>query len=75
MQKTRRLMDENSISFQMYLILLFLLSFITLGSESQISVFKQRQNNTQMSVFVFFVCLFFLGGGHAQKPKFGGKNQ
>ena len=38
MQKTRRLMDENSVSFQMFLILF---PFITLGSESQISVFKQ----------------------------------
>ena len=60
MQKTRRLMDENSVSFKMFLILL---SFITLGSECQIFVFKQCQNNTQMSGF--------LGGEHAQKPKFG----
>ena len=51
MQKTRRLVDENSVSFQIFLILL---SFITLGSESQISVFKQFQINTQM---------FFLEGG------------
>ena len=43
MQKARRLMDENSVSFQMFLILL---SSITLGSESQISVFKQCQSNT-----------------------------
>ena len=50
MQKTRRLVDENSVSFQIFLILL---SFITLGSESQISVFKQFQINTQM---------FFFGG-------------
>ena len=58
-------MDESSVSFQMFLILL---SFITLGSESQIYVAKQCQSNIQMSVF-------FLGGGgeHAQKPKFGGK--
>ena len=48
MQKIRRLMDENSVSFQMFLIIL---SFITLGSESQISVFKQCQSNTQMSGF------------------------
>ena len=33
MQKPRCLMDEKSVSFQMFLILL---SFITLGSESQI---------------------------------------
>ena len=56
-------MDEYSVSFQMFLILL---SFITLGSESQISVFKQCQSNTQM-------CGVSLGGGgggreHAQKP-------
>ena len=43
MHKTRRLMDENSVSFQMFLILL---SSITLGSERQISVFKQCQSNT-----------------------------
>ena len=43
MRKARRLMDENSVSFQMSLILL---SSITLGSESQISVLKQGQSNT-----------------------------
>ena len=45
MQKTRRLVDE------MFLIQL---SFIALGSESQISVFKQCKSNTQMSVVVIF---------------------
>ena len=55
-------MDENSVSFQMFLILL---SFITLGSESQISVFKQCQSNTQMSVFSFF----FGGGGACAEAK------
>ena len=50
MHKTRRLMDENSVSFQMFLILL---SFITLGSERQISVFKQCQSHTKMSVLRF----------------------
>ena len=68
MQKTRRLMDENSVSFQMLLVLL---SFITLGSKSQISVFEQCQSNTHKSGF-FFV-FFFWGGGeeHVQRPKFG----
>ena len=33
---------------------LILLSFIALGSESQISVFKQCKSNTQMSVVVIF---------------------
>ena len=60
MQKTRRLIEENSVSFQMFLILL---SFIAVGSESQISVFKQCQSNTHMSVF------FGGGGEHAQKQK------
>ena len=35
MQKTRRLIDSNSVSFQMFLIRL---SFIAVSSESQISV-------------------------------------
>ena len=52
-------MDEKNVSFQMFLILL---SFITLGSESQISVFKQCQKQH------LDVCF---GGEHAQKPKFG----
>ena len=59
-------MNKNSVSFQMFLILL---SSIILGSESQISVFKQCQSNTQKSVCLF-VC-FFVWGEHAQKPKFG----
>ena len=42
-QQERGLMDANSVSFQMFLILL---SSITLGSESQMSVFKQGQSNT-----------------------------
>ena len=43
MQKARRLIDEKSVSFQMFLILLY---SITLGSESQISVFRQCLSNT-----------------------------
>ena len=62
MQKTRRLLDENSVSFQMFLILL---SFITLGSESQISVFKQCQRNAQMSVFISL----WGGGGACEEAK------
>ena len=65
MQKTRHLMDVNSVYFQTFLIVS---SFITLGSENQTSVFKQCQSNTQMSGG------FFRGRGggvHAQKPKFG----
>ena len=43
MQKARRLMDENSVSFQMFLILLY---SITLVLESQFTVFKQCLSNT-----------------------------
>ena len=64
MQKTRHLMDINSVYFQTFLTVL---SFITLGSENQISVFKQCQSNTQMSGGFFRG----RGGVHAQKPKFG----
>ena len=46
MHKTRRLIDVNGASSQMFLILS---SLITLGSESQIYVFKQCQSNTQIS--------------------------
>ena len=43
MQKARRLVDENSVSFQKFLILL---SSTTLGSERQIPVFKEGLSNT-----------------------------
>ena len=62
MQKARRLMEENSVSFQMFLILL---SSITLGSESQIPVFKEGRSNTWKSVLF----CFFVRGEHAQEPK------
>ena len=61
MQKARRLMDENSVSFQMFLILL---SSTTLGSESQISVLKQGQSNTWKSVL-----FCFLNGGACAEAK------
>ena len=57
MQKARRLMDENSISFQMFLILLY---SITLGSERQFTVFKQCLSNTQQSA-VFFLSFSYRG--------------
>ena len=50
MQRTRSLTDEKGVSFQMFIILF---SSITLGSESQISVFKKCQSNTQMSGIFF----------------------
>ena len=64
MQKARRLMDENNVSFQMFLILL---SSITLGSESHSPVFKEGLSNT-LKPLLF---CFFVRGQHAQKPKFG----
>ena len=56
MQKARLLTDENSVSFQMFLILL---SSITSCSESQIPVFKESRSNTYKSVYVLF---FFVRG-------------
>ena len=52
--------DENSVSFQMFLILL---SFITLGLESQISVFEQCQSNSSTSG------VFWEGGGACAEAK------
>ena len=53
MQKARRLMDENSVSFQMFLILL---SSITLGSESQYSRVQGRSEQYLDFCFVLFIC-------------------
>ena len=68
MQKTRRLMDENSVSFQMFLILL---SFITRGSESQ-NVCVQAMSKQYSDVWGGFL---EGEGKHAQKPKFGLKKK
>ena len=72
MQKARLLTDENSVSFQMFLILL---SSITLCSESQIPVFKGGWSNTLKTVFVLFICAGKVegeGGGVAYaEAKFG----
>ena len=51
MQKTRRLMDKNSVSFQLFLLLS---SFIAVGSESQISVYQ---------VTLYFEILSYLARG------------
>ena len=63
-------MDKNSVSFQMFLILL---PFIAVGLESQISVDQVTlySSNVKGILRCLFVW-FFLGGGgkHAQKPKF-----
>ena len=60
MQKTRRLIDETSISFQMFLILLsfFILHLV---QKAKVSVFEQCQSNSQM----FGGFFFFEGGEHA----------
>ena len=60
MQKARLLTDENSVSFQMFLRLLF---SITLRSENQTPVIKEGRSNTYKSVFVLFVCAEKGGGG------------
>ena len=53
MQKARCLMDENSISFLMFLILL---SSITLGSEEPNSRFQRRSEQYLEACFVLFLC-------------------
>ena len=57
MQKPRCLMDEHSVSFQMFLILL---SFITLGSKAK---FLCSSNVEAILRCLFFGSFFFLGGG------------
>ena len=61
MQKTMRLVDENSVSFQMFLILLFSLHLV------QKAKFLYSSNVKNV-----FRCLVFwiFGGKRAQKPKF-----
>ena len=71
MQKARLLTDENSVSFQMFLILL---SSITLCSESQIPVLKEGRSNTLKSVFVLFVCAGGGGGACAEAKIWRKKN-
>ena len=61
-------MDQNSISFQMFPILL---SSITLGSENQIPVFKEGQSNTKKSVLF---CFFVPGGSMRRSQKVKKKN-
>ena len=56
MQKARLLSDENSVSFQMFLILL---SSIKLCSERQIPVFKEESEQLLRGLFLF--CLFVPG--------------
>ena len=58
MQKPRRLMDENSVSFQMFLILL---SFITLGSET---IFLSSSN-----VKITLRCLFVVLWGSMRRSQ------
>ena len=48
-------MDENSVSFQLFLILLL---FITLGSESQISVFSEKNKLHKSLRWVQFLSSF-----------------
>ena len=61
MQKTRRLMDKNSFSFQMFLIML---SCMAVGSESQISVDQVTLYSS--NVKGIFRCLFFGGRAWAE---------
>ena len=64
MQNTRGLMDENSVSFQMFLVLCLLLHLVQKANFCVQAMPKQYSD-----VWGFF---WGEGGGeHAQKPKFG----
>ena len=65
MQKARRLMDENSVSFQMFLILL---SSRTLGSESQISVLTMSEQYLEVCFVLFW--FFFCAGEACAEAQF-----
>ena len=53
-------MDKNSVSFQMYLILL---SFIAVGLKSQISVDQVTLYSSNVKGILRFLGLLFFGGG------------
>ena len=74
MQKARRLMEENSVSFQMFLILL---SSITLGLEKPNLRVQARSEQYLEACFILLLLLlfFFVRGEHAQKPKFGSEKK
>ena len=61
MQKARRLMDENSVSFQMFLILL---SSITLGSEAKFPCSKKVR-----AILRSLFCFVSLYGGSMRRSQ------
>ena len=64
-------MDENRVSFQMFLIPL---SLIVVGSESQISVDQMTLYSSKVQGILGCLKYFFWeGGGHAQKSFFSVK--
>ena len=70
MQKTMRLMDNNCVSFQMFLMLL---SFIAVGLEGQISVDQMTlySNNVKgIPIYLAFLnFLFCFGGGREERAQ------
>ena len=63
MHKTRRLMDEDSVSFQMFLIFL---SFIIKFCFRKPNFCVQAMSEQYLDV----CCCLFVRGEHAQKPTF-----
>ena len=66
MHQTKRLMDEGSVSFQMFLILLSFIKFCF----RKPNFYVQTMSEQYLDVCC---CCFFVRrqGEHAQKPKFG----
>ena len=58
-------MDKNSVSFQMYLILL---SFIAVGLKSQISIDQVTLYSSNVKGILRFLGLLFFWGGGARGP-------
>ena len=66
MQKARRLMDQNSVSFQnVFNSLVFYYTWFRKPN------FRVQTRSEQYLEVCFVFVLFFVRGEHAQKPKFG----
>ena len=64
MHKTRRLVDEDSVSFQMFLILLSFVKFCFRKPNFCVQAMSEQY-------LAVCYCCWFVRGEHAQKPKFG----
>ena len=64
MHKTRRFMDEDSVSFQLFLILLSFIKFVFRKPNFCVQAMSEQYLDV-------CCCCFIVRGEHAQKPRFG----